>query len=380
MCSDGAPRLADDQRMRNLPRVAHARDAVHHVAGVLVERVVHRRCEVGAAAVVVDAEAAAHVDVLEAGAHLLELRVHVCQLVDGFLHAADVLQLAARMAVHELQAVEHAARAQHLDELEDLGDEQAELRTLARRLAPATRAFARELHAHADARPDGVRRGVAQDEVELRKILDHRNDGAAELGGEDHRLDVARVLETVADDQAVGRVLGHGHDREQLGLGAHLEAEAELLAVAVHLFDHEALLVHLDREHGRVAVLVFVFGDGLREGIVQVAQAVNAGCRRNVRPPACAVARRETLHHFVQVDFARRGGIGPHDDVTGRVDGEVALAPGSHVIEIEESRSSNPGRRGLASLRFRRHGQSQRRFQYRGTREHNRRPLQRRRQ
>jgi hypothetical protein len=51
----------------------------------------------------------------------------------------------------------------------------------------------------------------------------------------------------------------------QFRLAAHLEAEAERLAVAVHLFDHQALLVHLDGEHRGVAVLVVVLGDGLRE-------------------------------------------------------------------------------------------------------------------
>ena len=61
---DRAPGLADDHRMRDLARVADVGDAIHHVVGVFVERVVHRRGEVRAAAVVVDAEAAADVDVL----------------------------------------------------------------------------------------------------------------------------------------------------------------------------------------------------------------------------------------------------------------------------------------------------------------------------
>jgi len=39
----GSPRLADDHRMRNIARVAHACDAVDDVACVLIQRVVHRR-------------------------------------------------------------------------------------------------------------------------------------------------------------------------------------------------------------------------------------------------------------------------------------------------------------------------------------------------
>ena len=95
---------------------------------------------------------------LQAGAHQLELGIHVRELVDRVLDAADVLQLAARMAVHELQAVEHLVLLERVDELEDLADEQPELGFLARGVAPAPGAFARELDAHADARPHLVLR------------------------------------------------------------------------------------------------------------------------------------------------------------------------------------------------------------------------------
>ena len=131
------------------------------------------------------------------------------ELVDGVLDAADVLQLAARMAVHELQAVEHAFLAQDLHRLEDLGDEQAELGFVAGRVAPLARAFAREFHAHADARPHVVFLGDAQDGRQLAEVLDHRDDGAAELGGDDHRFEVAVVLEAVADDEPLRRVRRH---------------------------------------------------------------------------------------------------------------------------------------------------------------------------
>ena len=53
------------------------------------------------------------------------------ELVDRILDAADVLQLAAGMAVHELEAVEHVLAAQYFDELENLRDEKAELGFLA---------------------------------------------------------------------------------------------------------------------------------------------------------------------------------------------------------------------------------------------------------
>src|SRR6185369_13128533 len=196
----------------------------------------------GAAAVVVDAEAAADVNVLHAGAHQLELGIDVRQLVDGVLDAADVLQLAAGKAMDQLEAVEHLVLAQRVDQLEDLTDEQPELGFLAGRIAPAPGAFARQLDAHADARAHLVLVRVPQHQPQLVEILDHRNDRATELGREDDGFDVAVVLEAVADDHALRRILGHGHDGQQLGLRAGFQTEAEFLAVAIHLFDHEPLL------------------------------------------------------------------------------------------------------------------------------------------
>ena len=110
-----------------------------------------------------------------------------------------------------------------------------------------------------------------QNQVNLFVVLHHRNDGAAELGGQNDRFDVAIVLEPVAHDDAVGRILGDGHYREEFGFGADLESEAELFAVAVDLFDHEALLIDLDGEHRRVAVLVVVFRNGRAKGFRKVA-------------------------------------------------------------------------------------------------------------
>ena len=163
-----------------------------------------------------------------------------------------------------------------------------------------------ELHAHADARAHAVVVGVLEDQRQLVEVLDHRDDGAAELRGERHRLDVAVVLEAVADDEPIRLVLGHRHHGEQLGLGADLEAEAELLAVAIHLFDDQALLVHLDGEHGGVAVLVVVLGDGLLEGGVQVLQAVREDVGEAHDHRRGQVARLQALDDFEQVDVAVR--------------------------------------------------------------------------
>ena len=110
--------------------------------------------------------------------------------------------------------------------------------------------------------------------MQLGEIFDYRDDGASELGRKRDGFDVAVVLEAVADDETRGLILGHRHDGQQLRLGADFEPEAKLLAVAIHLLDHEPLLVHLDRVNGCVTVLVVVLADRLLKGGVQMFQAM----------------------------------------------------------------------------------------------------------
>ncbi len=131
MRRDRAAGLADDHRMWQAACIAHARDAVDDVVRVFAKRVVRGRLEICPGTVVIDAEPAADVDVLEPGSEPRELGVDLGEFVDRILDAADVVQLRAGMAVDELQAVEHAVRAEHLDQLQDLGREQSELRPVA---------------------------------------------------------------------------------------------------------------------------------------------------------------------------------------------------------------------------------------------------------
>ena len=331
---DRAARFADDLRVRDAARVAYARDPVHDVARVLVERVVHRRFVVRAAAVVVDAQAAADVHVLDPGAEESQLRIDVRQLGDRVLDPPDVLQLRADVAVHELEAVEHVVALEHLDHLEDLGDEQPELRLLARRLAPAPGTLGGELHPHADVRPDAVLLGVLEDQAELGEILHHRHDPAAELGRQRHRLDVAVVLEAVADDQPVGVVLGQAHHHQQLRLGADLKAEPERGTAAVDLLDDQPLLVHLDREHGRVAAAIVVLRDRLGEGVVQALQAVGDDVGEADHDRRRQVAGLQALDDVEQVDLAADLLVRADCHVAGLVDPEVAAAPGIDLVQL----------------------------------------------
>ena len=79
-------------------------------AGVLLERVVDGRFEVGLRAVVVHAQAAADVEVQEPGAMAGQVGVDPRGLGQRALDVADVGDLAAQVEVQQLEAVGHARR------------------------------------------------------------------------------------------------------------------------------------------------------------------------------------------------------------------------------------------------------------------------------
>src|SRR6185503_1168276 len=329
----GAAALGDDRRVRHVGVVADVHHPVNDVAGVLAQRVVHRRLEVALAAVVVDAQAAADVEVAQAGAHAGELDVDVGELVDAVLDVLDVVDLAAHVAVQQLEAARHAALLEVLHGVDHLGDGETELAAVAGRLAPAAGTGGGELDAHAEARLDAVALTVLGDEQQLGEALDDWDDVAAELSRQHGALDVLVVLEAVADDRALAAAVRDRQRRQQLGLAAHLEAEAEARPVAVDLVDDVPLLVDLDREDGVVAAAVAVLVDGVLERLVDLLQAVleevgEAQQQRRRQP-----ARVQTVHDLEQVGLGALVLARADGDVAAPVDAEVALAPVLDTVE-----------------------------------------------
>src|SRR5258706_4962198 len=165
--------------MRHSRLVAHRLNVVDDVVGVLLERVVHARLKVRLRAVVVDAESAADVEVLEASAKLRHLRVATSRFVQRAFDDADVRDLATEMEMEQLEAVLHASRLELLESADDFADRQAELRAEPARGLPAPAPARRELHPHANLRPDSELLGGIEDEDQLGVLLDDRNDIAS---------------------------------------------------------------------------------------------------------------------------------------------------------------------------------------------------------
>ena len=328
----GASALRHDRRVRHAGIVTHRLDVIDDVVGVFLERVVHARFEVRLRAVVVHAQAAADVQVLQPGARARQLRVHAGGLVQRRLHDADVGNLAAEVKVQELEAVLHAEPLQVLESLQDLRNRQPELRPVAAGRLPSAAAPRGQLHAHADHRPHAHLLRVVQDQLELGVLLDDRDDRAPDLLRQHRGLDVLRILEPVADDRrAVG---GHRHHREQFRLGACLQPELVRPAEAQDLLDYLPLLVHLDRIHAGVAAGIRVLRDGSLKRVVDVTEPMPEDVAEPDEHRQIDAACLQVVGELLQVDRLRRVLRRMHEDVPRVAHGEVPLPPPGDLVQL----------------------------------------------
>ena len=234
--------------------------------------------------------------------------------------------------MEQVQAVGHARVFQLLQRAHRFAHRKSELGTVAARRAPTAGAAAGQLHAQPDHGPHAHPLGVAQNKLQLRILLDHRNNVAPQLLRQHGHLDVFVVLEAVADD---GRfVVGHGHHGHQFGLGSRLQAELERTAELQHFFHNLPLLIDLDGVHATIFALVAMFGDGGLKSPVQFAQAVlqNAGETHQHRQRDAA--QHQGIDQLFQIDGALRILGGMHAQVAAAVHRKVALAPTGHVVEF----------------------------------------------
>ena len=73
----------------------------HHVVGVVLEGVVRGGCRCRAAAVVIDAQAAAHIQVAHRRAELGQLDIDLARFLEGVLQHRDVVDLTAHVEVEQ---------------------------------------------------------------------------------------------------------------------------------------------------------------------------------------------------------------------------------------------------------------------------------------
>src|SRR5712671_2154234 len=171
--SQGAARFTDDVRHRQLVLPARFSHRVDHVVRVLLERVVHARLRRRVAAVVINAETAADIDVSDVDTQPPQLRVVPRHFLQTGFDVADVSDLRAQVKVDQLEDVEPAFALEPIDELHQLRRAEAELRLLATALCPTSRSFGVKLDANARGWSNAELVGDLKKDVHLAQLLEH---------------------------------------------------------------------------------------------------------------------------------------------------------------------------------------------------------------
>ena len=347
MSHHGPARLGHDGGGRDPRAAAHLADVEDHVVGVLLQRVVHAGFVAAAASVVVHPQPAADVEVGQARPQIHQPGVEPRRFDQRRLERPHVVDLAAQVEVHQGQPIEHVVGPQQLDHLQHLGHEEAELAALAAGGVPPPRAGAGQLDPHPDAGPHAVGLGLLDDQPQLAELLDHGDHVAADLLGQDHRLDKAGVLEAVADHQGFG-VVHQSQYGQQLGLAAGLQAEIMRGAKLQQVFHDVPLLIDLDGVHPAVVAGVVELAHGRGKGVGDRLQTVVDDARETKQQGGRQIPLAQLVHQLFEIDAkghnrallrslvrASAGlAVGVHAGPAVGADRHVAAAPAAHAVEL----------------------------------------------
>ena len=217
--------------------------------------------------------------------------------------------------MNEFENVETTRCLQLVDELDEFRGAETEFALLTAALRPATGAFAGELDAHPARGRDPKVVGHFDEHIEFTHLLEHDEDLVSELlrhEGQPHEL---VVLVAIADDEMFGALRQSDH-RLQFGLGTAFEPHAVRLAEAHDLFDHVALLIHLDRIHRGVAARVLELTDRAAETPAQGFDARSQDVRESQQHRQLDALPFEVGGEIPQIECPlRMPRIGTHDHV-----------------------------------------------------------------
>ena len=232
----------------------------------------------------------------------------------------------------QVEAVAHAQSIELGQSREQLRRGEAELAGVAPAFLPLARARRRQLDADAQVGAHVEPLGGLCDEVYLVELLHHDEDSLAHLLGQQGQLDVAVVLVAIAHDEGVALAL-HGDDGMELGLGAGLQSQVELAAVADDFLHHRLHLVHFDGVDDEVLPLVAVFLLGLLEAAGRLLDAVVQDVGKPQQDGGGDVAQCEFVHHVAQV-YLRVVLTRSDKHIPLLIDTKIRGAPAVDVVEL----------------------------------------------
>ena len=167
----GAAALGHDRGRRHVFRFADFVDGVDDIVGVLLDAVVHAAIRRRAAAVVVDAEPAADVEILDRITHLVDFGVDARGFLDRALDPADVGDLGADVEVQHLELARHLQIGGRFEAIQQLDGVDAELGGFAAGFLPFPRPAGENPHPDPQSGLGLQRRGNFRDLLEIRDLL-----------------------------------------------------------------------------------------------------------------------------------------------------------------------------------------------------------------
>ena len=310
--------------------VAEFLEHVDHGIGVVLHVVVDRAGVARVGAVVVHAQAATDVDVIDRQAHGAQFTVVTDGLAETLAVVGDVGDLRTHMEMQQTNALVQPGGAEALDHREDLRGGQAELGLLATSVGPLARCQRGQAHTQADLRGDLEFGGLLDHQGDFRFLLDDDEHVVTELLPHQRQADELAVLVAVADDgAALRRQRQHG---QQLGLGAGFQADGDVLR-GDNVLDHRFLLVDLDRIQRGVAALVLQARDAGVEGPGQAPYTVLQDVRKAHQQGQRQAALTQLVDLIVEVDGRAVRAVGAYFDTPGIVDRKIAGAPMANAID-----------------------------------------------
>jgi len=197
-----ASTLGDDIGMRDIVAVGDIGKGIHAVVDILLDGIVDRTFRVaGTCAVIVYAQSATTVDILDVVAHLSEIAIVLCGLGESILYAADLRDLAADMEMDESDTVVQADIIELLQRLEQLHGREAELRCVATTLSPFSGPGRGQFDADADVWLHFQSFGRACNDIDFIEFFHHDENVLAQFLCEHGQLDVALILVSIANDE-----------------------------------------------------------------------------------------------------------------------------------------------------------------------------------
>ena len=321
----GATGFGNDIRVWQIQFVTQLPQAMHHVVGVFLHRVIDGAETARARAFVIDAQATADIDGIQWHLQVAQLRVVTCDLTHAALNVADVGDLRTQMTVQQLQAVEQTCRTQALHQTQGLRGIQTEFGLFTTGVLPLAGADGGQPHAQTQQRLDPKRARFLDDQIQLGKFFHHNEDAVAQAFADQRQADIFTILVTITDDGATRtRQRQHGH---QLGLAAGLQADP-LTAMAENLGDHALLLIHLDGiDRGVAALIAHRFacpGKGPGQRIHAIVEDIGEAHQyRQGQARVAAFARQRIEIYGWRIGSA----AGPGDQMAAFVDVKIAAAP-----------------------------------------------------